>query len=100
MDLAISFAAGTLIMAACLWAGMRLTGVGGAFAAMLAVAAIASALQLIPFVGWLIALVAMLSLISRWTDAPVWPDAVLMVLVANLLAIVGTFVLSGVVGGF
>lgn len=100
MDLAISFAVGALIMAACLWAGMRLTGVGGTFAAMLAVAAIASALQLIPYVGWLIALVVMLSLISRWTDAPVWPDAVLMVLVANLLAIVGTFVLSGVVGGF
>ncbi len=53
--------------------GRSPSGAGGASAAPAP-----PALPSLPFVGRLIALIVMFALISRWTAADVWPDAVLM----------------------
>jgi hypothetical protein len=76
-----------VLSAFCLWAGMKLTKVKGAFHAMLIIAAVSSLIGLIPMVGWILGSVIMFVLICKWTDANFWPDAVLMVLVAEVVAI-------------
>ncbi len=89
LDIVIGFLAGTVFSAVCLWAGMKLTKVDGTFLGMLLIAAISSLAGLIPFVGWLVSLIVMFVLISKWTDAEFWPDAVLMVIVADLVGVFG-----------
>ena len=84
----VAFGIGSLFSACCLWAGMKLTKVDGTFLAMLIISAVSSLVGLIPMLGWLISTIVMFILICKWTDAEFWPDAVLMVVVANA---VGTF---------
>ena len=88
----LGFVVGTPLRAGCLWLGMRLCKIQGTFPAMLLIAAISSAAAFIPVVGWILSLVVMLALICKWTDADLWPHAVLMVLVADLLGLLlGTY---------
>ncbi len=95
LDIIIGFLIGTVFSAVCLWAGMKLTKVDGTFLGMLLIAAISSLVGVIPFVGWLASLIVMFVLISKWTDAEFWPDAVLMVVVANAVGIFGGMLLAG-----
>lgn len=95
----VGFLIGTVCGAVCLWAGMKLTRVDGTFLGMLLIAAISSLVGLIPLVGWLASLVVGFVLISKWTDAQFWPDAVLMVIVANFVGIFGGMLLAGLVAG-
>ena len=85
----------TFFSAFCLWAGMKLTKLNGTFLAMLIITVISNLLGLIPIVGWIIGIVAMFVLICKWTDAEFWPDAVLMVVVAQVVAIVCASSLGG-----
>ena len=84
-----------VFFALCLWAGMKLTKVKGDFLAMLIIAAVSALLSLIPMVGWILSTVAMFVLICKWTDANFWPDAVLLVVVAEIVGIVCSLSLSG-----
>ena len=77
-----------VFFAFCLWAGMKLTKVKGDFLAMLIIAAVSALLSLIPMVGWILSTVAMFVLICKWTDA------VLMVVVAEIVGIVCSLSLS------
>ena len=97
IELALTFAVATVISAACLWAGMKLTRVDGTFLAMLIIAATSSLVGVIPHVGWLLSFIVMFVLICKWTTAEFWPDAVLMVIVANLVAIAGSVFLVGAI---
>ena len=94
MSALLAFVVATILSAGCLWVAMKLTGVGGTFFAMLLIAAIGSVLLQLPFIGWLVALVVMFVLIKKWTDASIWPDAVLMVVVAYVVALVASFMLG------
>ena len=76
------FAISTLIVAVSLWLAMILTSVKGSFLHILLASAISAFVGMIPAVGWLISLVTLLWLICIWTDANLFPDAVLMVVVA------------------
>ena len=83
-----------LIRAAFLWVGMKLTKVGGTFLAMIIISAISTFVLLIPipFMNLVFSAIVMFVLICKWTDANFFPDAVLMVVVANGAAmLVGTF---------
>lgn len=99
IDVVVGLLIGTVFSAACLWAGMKLTKVDGTFVGMILIAAISSLVGLIPMVGWLVSLVVMFALISKWTDAEFWPDAVLMVIVANFVGIFGGMLLAGLIAG-
>ncbi len=89
LEIAVVYLAITVIFAVCLWAGMKLTGVDGTFAAMLIIAAITGLCDMVPGVGWILSPVVMFILICRWTDADFWPDAFLMVVVAQAVAFFG-----------
>jgi hypothetical protein len=90
------FVVGTVFSACCLWAGMRLCKINGMFSAMLIVAAVSSLTGLVPMVGWLISLIVMLVLICKWTDANLWPHAVMMVLVADLIGVLISAYISNI----
>jgi hypothetical protein len=79
------FIIGSIISAVSLWCGMKLTKVQGTFLGMMLIAAVSGLCGLIPAVGAIVALIVMFFLISKFTDAQFWPDAVLMVVVANVL---------------
>lgn len=89
------FVVSTLLSAFALWAGMKLTGVDGSFLAMLVISAICAVVQWLPVIGWIASVVLLFVLISRWTSAEIWPDAVLMVFVARAVAMFGSVVLLG-----
>jgi len=101
LDIVVAFLIGTVFSAVCLWAGMKLTKVDGTFLSMLAIAALSSLAGLIPLpvVGWLASLIVMFVLISKWTDAEFWPDAVLMVVVADVVGILGGIFFAGLLAG-
>lgn len=91
------FLLGTLLSAATLWVGMKLTGESGSILALLAISAVCGCIQLVPYIGGLMAFIVMFALIARWMRIPVWPDAVLMVVVSRAVAIFGALVLVGMI---
>lgn len=84
MNEAIGFVLSTLISASILWVAMKITSVRGSWLHLLLAAAIANAVGLIPVTifGAFLPILVLVYLISKWTSAEVWPDAVLMVIIA------------------
>ena len=76
------------VSAVSLWLAMKITKEEGNFLLILAAASIASAVGLlpIPYVGSVVSYIVLLVLISKWTTAEIWPDAVLMTVVASFLS--------------
>lgn len=92
----VSFFAQVLVSAVALWVAMKLTKEEGSFLLLLAAAFLAALVGLIPvpYVGGLLSFVVLLVLISKWTTAEIWPDAVLIVFVAWMLAILASISLN------
>jgi hypothetical protein len=81
----VAFVVGAVCYGACLWVGMKLTGVRGTFIAMALIALISAACGLVPTVGGVLSVVVMFILLVRWTGADFWLEAVLLVVVARLV---------------
>ena len=82
-----------------LWVAAKVTRVDTTFLNMLAVAAASSVAGLVPAVGWLLGLVVMFLLIRKLTDAEIWPDAVLMVVVSWFISLIAGLFLAGLIVG-
>ena len=87
LDIIIGLVVTIIIEAVCLWVAMKLTKVEGLFLQMLVVSAIANLVSLIPVAGWILSIAVMFFLICKWTGAKFWPDAVLVVIVAELVGL-------------
>ena len=97
MEHFLGFLITSFLFAVCLWISMKITSVFGSFFGMFTIAAITSSLQLIPKIGIFIAPIGMYYLICKWTDAKFWPDAVLMVIVSNVIAFfLGAIILDAI----
>ena len=90
IKLLLGFVLNTVLYGVFLWLSAMVTKVSTTLPAMLAASAIAAAVGLIPVVGWIASLVVLFVLIKKWSDAEVWPDAVLMVVVAWALGALTT----------
>ena len=79
-----------------LWLAMKLTKEDGPFLGLLAAASIATLVELlpIPYVGWILSFIVLLVLISKFTSAEIWPDAVLIVVVAWSLSSFAAFAIN------
>ncbi len=84
---------GTLLSAISLWIAMKLTRVNGSIVAVLIIAFVSSLVARIPVGGNILSAVVTLFLICRLTSAELWPDAVLMMVVARGVAMLGGLVL-------
>lgn len=74
-----------------LFLAMKLTKEDGPFSKLFAAAFIAALINLIPYAGSFISFIVLLILISRWTTAEIWPDAVLIVVVAWFFGALAAF---------
>lgn len=97
MEILLPFIVNTLFSAFCLWLGMKITKVDGTFLAMLIIAGVSSIFSLIPYAGGFISMIVMFVLIYKWTDANLWPDAVLMVIVAWGAGFIGVVLLASMI---
>jgi len=97
MEMIVAVIGETLVGACTLWAAMKLTKVQGTFAQMLIVAGASAVLSLIPVAGWLLSVIVMFVLIRKLTDADIWPDAILMVIVAGLISFGAGLLLTGII---
>jgi hypothetical protein len=93
----LGFLIGVFIYTAILWIAMRITGVHGQFIHLLLASLISGFVGLIPFAGWLLSLAVLLGLICYWTDANLFPDAVLMVIVAWGIRMLVVFYVLGLI---
>ena len=93
VSLIIAFFVQVVVGTVFLWLGMKLTQEDGPVVGLLGAAAIAGLFDFIPHVGWYLSFVVLIVLISKWTTAEIWPDAVLMVVVAWALASLASFAL-------
>jgi len=86
--LTITFLVQLTVSAFALWLAMKLTKEDGPFLGLLAAAFISSLASLlpIPYFSGLLSFVVLLILISKFTTAEIWPDAVLIVVIAWGLA--------------
>jgi hypothetical protein len=91
----ITFLVQLMVTTFTLWLAMKLTKEEGSFLGLLAAAFIASLAGLlpIPYFSGLLSFVVLLVLISRFTTAEIWPDAVLIVVVAWALAVMANVAL-------
>jgi hypothetical protein len=89
----ISFLVELAVTTFTLWLAMKLTKEEGSFLGLLAAVFVASLAGLlpIPYFSGLLSFVVLLVLISRFTTAEIWPDAVLIVDVAWGLAALVNF---------
>lgn len=91
----ITFLVQLMVTTFALWLAMKLTKEEGSFLGLLAVVFVASLAGLlpIPYFSGLLSFVVLLVLISKFTTAEIWPDAVLIVVVAwGLAALVNSAV--------
>jgi hypothetical protein len=89
----IAFLIQLIVSVIALWLAMKLTKEEGPFLGLLAAAFIASLTGMlpIPYFSGLLSLIVLLILISKFTSAEIWPDAVLIVVVAWGLASLANF---------
>jgi hypothetical protein len=79
------------IWVACLWVAMKITRVGGTIVSVLiasfgsAAAAALAGYFVGPIVGMLVGTIVLYVLVCKLTDADLFPDAFLMVVVSNVL---------------
>jgi hypothetical protein len=99
MVILITLAIEIIFGAFSLWVAAKVTRVDTTFLNMLAVAAASSVAGLVPLVGWLLGVVVMFLLIRKLTDADIWPDAVLMVIVSWFVSLMAGIFLAGLIVG-
>ena len=99
MEILISLVLGIVFGAFSLWVAAKVTRVEATFLSMLAIAAASSVAGLVPLVGSLLGLVVMFLLIRKLTDAEIWPDAVLMVVVSWFVSLAAGVFLAGLIVG-
>lgn len=91
-----AFSVQVIVATVCLWLAMKLTKEEGPILGLLAAASIAALVELlpIPYVGWVLSFIVLLVLISKFTSAEIWPDAVLIVVVAWFFASLAAFAIN------
>jgi hypothetical protein len=97
METLVALVVEILFGAFSLWVAAKVTRVETTFLNMLAVAAASSVAGLVPLVGWLLGLVVMFLLIRKLTNADIWPDAVLMVVVSWIISLLAGLFLAGMI---
>ncbi len=88
---AMAFIVNALIFAVCLWLGMKITDEEGSFMMLIFISAVSSLVGLVPVAGWILSAVVMYILICKMMEIEFFPDAVIMVVVANIIAMLVDF---------
>lgn len=81
-----------------LLAAVKITKNDATFGGMLLLAVIQTLIGLIPGpIGWILGLIVTLFLLTKWTSASLWPDAVLITIITGGLSLLFYSLLTGLV---
>jgi hypothetical protein len=94
MSILISFVLNALFSGAILWVASRLTKVSLLFKEAVICAAASALVGLIPtVVGLILSIVVFFYILKYFTQADIWPDLILMVLVSKVVSMILVLVL-------
>ncbi|MBN1008936.1 hypothetical protein [Amphritea pacifica] len=85
MDMILIVALDAVITGAILWMVSKVTAVHLSFLHTVIAAGAASLVSLIPSFGWLLSIIVLFYLLKQFSDADIWPDIILLVLVSQLI---------------
>ncbi|WP_299195881.1 hypothetical protein [uncultured Amphritea sp.] len=74
-----------VITGAILWIASKITAVHLNFSHTLIAAGGAALVSLIPSFGWVLSIIVLFYLLKQFSDADIWPDIILLVLVSQLI---------------
>ncbi len=84
-----------LIGGVILWLAAKITSVDLVLRETVIAAGGAAVVSLIPVVGWALSLVVLFVLLKKFSEANIWPDIILMVIVSRLVSFVALIALGG-----
>lgn len=85
MSLPVAYVASVLLVAGCLALGMKLWGVRLRWVDVLLIAGLCCAIAPLPRAGWALATLVMGLLLVKVKDMELWPDTLVLVIVANVV---------------
>jgi hypothetical protein len=95
MSLVIAFVLNALFSGAILWLASRITKVRLLFKEAVICAAASALVGLIPtFVGVILSIIVFFYVLKHFTQADIWPDLILMVLVSKVVSLLLVLVLT------
>lgn len=98
MEILVFIALDIVFSGASLWVASKLVSVELNFVQVLIAVAAASVVAMlpIPVFGWLLSVVLLFFLLKRFSDANVWPDLILLVVVGRLVSFLALISLGGI----
>ncbi|WP_261843193.1 hypothetical protein [Aliamphritea ceti] len=98
MEILVFIALDIVFSGASLWVASKLVSVELSFAQILIAVATASMVAMlpIPVFGWLLSVALLFFLLKRFSDANVWPDLILLVIVGRLVSFLALISLGGI----
>lgn len=78
-----------------LWLSAKITSVDLALKETVIAAGAAAIVSLVPTVGWILSIVLLFALLKNFSQANIWPDLILMVIVSRLVAFAAIMAMGG-----
>ena len=78
-----------------LWLSAKITSVDLALKETVIAAGAAAIVSLVPTVGWILSIVVLFALLKKLSQANIWPDLILMVIVSRLVAFAAIMAMGG-----
>lgn len=83
MEIVLSFILNAVLSGTILWIASRITSVDLLFKTAILVAGASAIVGIVPIIGFLLSIILFFYLLTKFTNAPVWPDLILMVVVSK-----------------
>lgn len=96
MDMLVVGVLDGLIGGVILWLAAKMTSVDLLLRETVIAAGVAAVVSLIPAVGWVLSIVVLLMLLKKFSEADIWPDIILLVIVSRLVSFVALLAVGGV----
>lgn len=84
-----------LITGLIVWMAGRLTAVQIELKEAIICVGVSSLVGFIPSIGWILSIFVFFFLLKKFSEADIWPDLILLVIVSKLLSIVAQVALGG-----
>jgi len=84
-----------LLSSTALWVAAKIVQTEFSFQQAVIASVATTAISIIPSIGWILSFVVLFYIIKQFSDADIWPDILLMVLISRVITLAITFGLFG-----
>ncbi len=91
----VAFIIDAAVSGVILWLAAKVTGVDLFVKETIISVGAASLVALIPSVGWLLSLIVLFYMLKKFSQASIWPDLILMVIVSRFFSFLAVVFLGG-----